>query len=613
MRSYISQARLAYRPRVLYRLSTSASLATRAPLQHHLRLFSSSRSRCGLQDIQPGGVPSPNPVPDLEDGLDDDDDKKDKRKRAKHGDNKAPPHWKETVHRMIEAGATAFASIAVLGIAGYSYHKYYKNLVLRKIDTAFNPGDPVLDFVGEVPSLGEHWVGLEEQDIVNHIIDGTSVGHYFLLLGPKGVGKTSMIIDAMRRNQGDRVSMFEAHGDLEIFRIRLGKALDYEFHEDYIGSLFSIRGPRDTTALLDIERAFNKLEKLAVQRRTKDGKPLVLVINYCHLIKDDEDGQNLLELIQQRAESWAASQLVTVVLNSDDYWVYERLKNHANRLHVVPIGDLPKCHSLEALKDYRKKYWGENCSPELLEKIYEKVGGRITFLDRVAKSKDMLAACDRVKETEKTWFLNKAWILGSEMDDDVMDQQKWASAAMVLAKALVDKEKESSQSYDPEKGHDLVSIPLHKAREVMTRADFIHSYDSENLFYIDSDAMVRADSVPMMQAFREICAEPGFDQFLEDTLDRISGIESLGRTRELTVKDFWDGGKFRVITRDKDGNEAGTVEIGVLEKPEEEDGNDGGEEGAKEEEDTEKKMPQQETPELQALFSAKKQVLDRKE
>ena len=27
---------------------------------------------------------------------------------------------------------------------------------------------------------------------------------------------------------------------------------------------------------------------------------------------------------------------------------------------------------------------------------------------------------------EKTWFLNQCWILGEEMDDDVMDQQKFA-------------------------------------------------------------------------------------------------------------------------------------------------------------------------------------------
>ncbi|KAI5290989.1 hypothetical protein KEM54_006776 [Ascosphaera aggregata] len=529
---------------------------------------------------------------------------------------------------MFESAATAFASIAVLGAAGYSYHKYYKHLVLQKLDTAFNPGDPVLDLVGEAPALGDHWIGLEEQEVVNEIIDGTSVGHYYLLLGPKGVGKTSMIIDAMRRNQGDRVSMFVAHGDLEIFRVRLGKALDYEFHEDYIGSLFSIRGPRDTTALLDIERAFNKLEKLALQRRNQDGKPLVLVINYCHLIKDDEDGKNLLELIQQRAEAWAASQLVTIVLNSDEYWVYERLKNRANRLKVVPIGDLPKCHSVKALARYRQNYWGEECPLELLERIYEKVGGRISFLDQVAKSRDMLEACEKIKEREKTWFLNKAWILGSEMDDDVMDQQKWASAAMVLAKALVDKEKESQQVYDTEKNHNLVSIPLHKAREVMTRADFIQSYDSENLFYIDADARVRADSVPMMQAFREICAEPGFDQFLEDTLDRIGDIESLGRTRELTVKDFWNGGKFKVTTKDRNDNETGTVEIGVLEKLEEDedeeeednekDGNDGEDnaDGKKHKEELgketeeKKKNSRLQTPELRALSNAKKQVLD---
>jgi len=35
-------------------------------------------------------------------------------------------------------------------------------------------------------------------------------------------------------------------------------------------------------------------------------------MNSTHLLRDDEDGRNLLELIQQRAEQWAASNLVTV-------------------------------------------------------------------------------------------------------------------------------------------------------------------------------------------------------------------------------------------------------------------------------------------------------------
>lgn len=72
------------------------------------------------------------------------------------------------------------------------------------------------------------------------------------------------------------------------------------------------------------------------------------------------------------------------------------------------------------------------------------------------------------------------------------------------------------------------------------------SYDAINIFAIDSNANVRPDSVPMMNAFREICAEEGFDDFLQATLDRIGDIESLGRTRELTIKDLWEGGKYNI-------------------------------------------------------------------
>lgn len=113
---------------------------------------------------------------------------------------------------------------------------------------------------------------------------------------------------------------------------------------------------------------------------------------------------------------------------------------------------------------------------------------------------------------------------------------------MVLAKALVDKEEEMPHIYDPIIGHVLPTYPFHKAQEIMTRCDFIRTLDSLNLFTITSQADVRASSVPMHRALQEICAEPGFDQFLEDTIDRIAAIESLGRTRELVAKDLvWDG------------------------------------------------------------------------
>lgn len=445
----------------------------------------------------------------------------------------------------------------IIRLAGYGYHRYYKYLVLQKMENAFKPGDPVLELAAmgkDVPSNileedDQDWIRHAEQSKIDSIINGSDPGHYHLLIGEKGTGKSSMLLHAMQKIAGEGVSMLEAHADLEIFRIRLGKALDYEFHEDYIGSLFSIKGPREgNTALLDIERAFNKLEKIALKRRVTVGKPLVLVINSTHLLRDDEDGRDLLELIQQRAEQWAASNLATVVLNSDDYWVYERLKQYSTRMEVLPVLDLPRDQAVSALKHFRRRYFEKEPTAEMLGEVYDRVGGRLTFLTRVAKSPDMLHTCDKICQVEKTWFLNNCWILGEGMDDDVMDQQKYASAAMVLAKALVDHEKETRKSHDPERDQLLPQIPLHKAREIMTRADFIKDYDHINIFTIDAQAMVRADSVPMLNAFRQICSEPGFEEHLNATLDRIGAIESLGRTREIVAKDLVSG-KYKISGR----------------------------------------------------------------
>ena len=78
---------------------------------------------------------------------------------------------------------------------------------------------------------GENWIQRPEQQLMDAIIRGEKRNRYYLLIGEKGTGKSSMIIEAMRKIDGDGCAMFEAHADLEIFRIRLGKALDYEFRK----------------------------------------------------------------------------------------------------------------------------------------------------------------------------------------------------------------------------------------------------------------------------------------------------------------------------------------------------------------------------------------------
>ena len=54
--------------------------------------------------------------------------------------------WK----KVLDAVSTTTATLVCIGIAGYSYHKYYKWITLRKIEKAFQPGDPALDLIPRV-------------------------------------------------------------------------------------------------------------------------------------------------------------------------------------------------------------------------------------------------------------------------------------------------------------------------------------------------------------------------------------------------------------------------------------------------------------------------------
>ena len=482
--------------------------------------------------------------------------------------------WRDSFSKLQEGAATALGSIAILALAGYSYHWYYKSLVLSKMENAFAPGFSTL----ERAALGRQaadkavedadWIPRTEQATINGIVDGTTQGHYYLVTGEKGTGKTSMILKAMSRIKGDGIAMLEAHGDLEIFRIRLGKALDYEFHEDYIGGLFSFKGPRDTTPLLDIERAFNQMEKIALKRQREVGRPLVLIINGTHLLRDGdgkaEAGRHLLELLQQRAELWATSKLVTVVLNSDEHWTTERLLRQATRLQVVPVRDIEKATAIESVRRFRAKAFHEDVSTEVLERVYSRIGGRLRFLSHVAKSPDMLRTCDSICEKERLWLLDQCWILGKEMDPGAEEHQDICASAMILAKALIAREREAmardGAAYDDGR---LPQIPLHEARELVTNAEFLKALDHINIVTIDSHSMVQADSVAMQNAFRAVCAQPGFDEHLQETIDRLDELESLARTRELTVKDLWGDKGFRAVVQARDGDARKDVVVSI--------------------------------------------------
>lgn len=111
--------------------------------------------------------------------------------------------------KIVKASANIF-----FRLAGYGYHRYYKSLVLSKMENAFKAGgaDPTLDMITtkeDKRSELEHWVPRDEQPKVDAIVNGTDQGKYYLLIGETGTGKASMLFDAATKVDGEGVSILE--------------------------------------------------------------------------------------------------------------------------------------------------------------------------------------------------------------------------------------------------------------------------------------------------------------------------------------------------------------------------------------------------------------------
>jgi hypothetical protein len=359
-----------------------------------------------------------------------------------------------------------------------------------------------------------------------------------------------MIYDAMRLNQADGVAICEAHEDLEVFRLRLGKAIDFEYMEDTQTSLFQRRDPREGGPRLDIERAMNKLEKVALRFSKRHGRPLVLIFNNIHFFKNDDESAALLHQLQQRAESWAGSGIATLVFSTDDFWPFPLLKKNGNRMKVVSIYDLDTQESVQALRRLRKEAKGVIEPDEIIQDTIGITGGRLSYLNRVARSPDMIQTAESLREREKSWVLSQIGLI-PDCDDDVMDEQKWSSCSWLLLREFVKQRIELEKKRDEaiEAGAStkewaelpLPRIPYWKCRQIMTRTDFIEGLDHLNIISIDINHDVRPDSMIVLQAAREVVEEEGFDEILDGVRDRIDEIESLHRTRELTFKDVAPG------------------------------------------------------------------------
>lgn len=124
----------------------------------------------------------------------------------------------------------ASAGVLLLGGAAMLYQAYYKARVLKKMEAAFDGGyDPVLALVENGKEMA--YVSVHpprpEEELIDSIIGGNERGRYFLILGSKGSGKSTMIIQAMSRHKAEGCAFFEAHPDPSIVVDRFSEAINF--------------------------------------------------------------------------------------------------------------------------------------------------------------------------------------------------------------------------------------------------------------------------------------------------------------------------------------------------------------------------------------------------
>ncbi|KAG2140187.1 hypothetical protein DEU56DRAFT_735288 [Suillus clintonianus] len=446
---------------------------------------------------------------------------------------------------VVDIALKTLIGLGVIFIGGNLYVFWYKYNVLSKIEAAFDETwddtavvrlitqeltrfgllTPDLEHAGFqtlAKKLSEVHPRRHGQDFVDSIVKGETAGSYFLLVGPKGAGKSGMVFDAMLNTRNNGSVFLEAHPDLEVFRLRLGNALNYEFSEDLQAGLFQRPDPRSGGPAMDIERALDKLHEVAM--RCGRRRPLVLVITKIQNFHNNEQGQNVLLQIQQYAERWAIRGSVLVSYTSahfrDDVWPYTLLRES----HVRSVQDLDWAMAKRTLLCRRP-------DAENVDSVVHLVGGRTAYLNKVSRAEEMLKAAKDLLRLEKAWLESCLGLIPDcDNDGEVVIQQKWSVHCWTLLREFVRlyraKQKEAGDCWDPLK---LPVIPAWRCQQIMTRPDYLDELDRLDVVYIDINSNVQPDSMLVLRAALDIVEKEGFDELLEEVRCRIKEIENLRR------------------------------------------------------------------------------------
>jgi hypothetical protein len=93
--------------------------------------------------------------------------------------------------------------------------------------------------------------------------------------------------------------------------------------------------------------------------------------------------------------------IATFVFSSDDYWPFGVLKKNASRMRILSVYDLSHAKAVSALTSLRSEAHPDlpALRPSVVEEVVKLVGGRTSYLNRVAR------AVDPLEEAKVSWYI----------------------------------------------------------------------------------------------------------------------------------------------------------------------------------------------------------------
>lgn len=94
-------------------------------------------------------------------------------------------------------------------------------------------------------------------------------------------------------------------------------------------------------------------------------------------------------------------------------------------MHVLSIYDLDNSEAIQASINIRLNSERKKENIDTVREAVSIVGGRLSYLNRVSKARDMLEMANHLKTIERGWLLSRIGLI-EEFDDDVVDEVRTA-------------------------------------------------------------------------------------------------------------------------------------------------------------------------------------------